>query len=124
MFAAFQRFFGAGRAPVPTLAAVDVLPAECATMLAGVSFADRGADEKGNPRLIVTLPSGGAFRYGGDTASTWLRERFGLNDAQMARALQMLRARLADFQRQQTAVAVGRGTRWADWKPVHDVSEL
>ncbi|OXI91048.1 hypothetical protein CFB40_12145 [Burkholderia sp. AU31652] len=118
MLARLASFFGARRAPVASNAATDALPAECATILAGVSFADRGADNEGNPRLIVTLPGGGAFRYGNDTASVWLRERFGLNDAQRAKALQMLRARLADFQRLQTVAAVGRVERWADWRPL------
>jgi hypothetical protein len=124
MFAAFQRLFGAGRAPVPSLAVVDVLPAECATLLAGVSFMDRGTDHEGVHRIVVTVPGGAGFVYGADTAAEWLRKRFGLNDTQVTRALQMLRARFAEYQRQQTAVAVGRGSRWADWRPIHDISEV
>ncbi|HDR9482821.1 TPA: hypothetical protein QDC20_003638 [Burkholderia aenigmatica] len=118
MFARFASFFGARRAPVASSPATDVLPPECVTILAAVSFADRGPDDEGAPRIIVTLPGSGAFRYGSDSASAWLRARFGLNDAQMARALQMLRARLADYQRQQTTAAVGHGERWADWRPL------
>ncbi|KWN15866.1 hypothetical protein [Burkholderia ubonensis] len=117
MFARFASLFGARRAPVASSTASDVLPAECATILAGASFLDRGAGDEGAPRIIVTTTRG-TFRYGNDTASAWLRERFGLNDAQVSRALQMLRARLADYQRLQTAAAIGRGERWADWRPL------
>ncbi|QCU53377.1 hypothetical protein FFM54_29245 [Burkholderia pseudomallei] len=118
MFARLASLFGARRAPIASNTAMDALPAECATILAGVSFADRGPDDEGNPRIIVTVPGGGAFRYGNDTASVWLRERFGLTDVQLAKAFQMLRARLADYQRLQTAAAVSRDERWADWKPL------
>lgn len=113
--------FGAGRAPVASSNASDVLPVECATILAGASFAERSADGEGDPRIIVTVPGGAAFRYGSDTASTWLREQFGLNDAQLTRALRMLHTRFAEYQRLQTAVAVDRGERWSDWKPIRSV---
>ncbi|KFX26663.1 hypothetical protein [Ralstonia solanacearum] len=121
MLARLAKVFGAGRATVANSNASDVLPAECATILAGVSFADRGPDDEGSPRVIVMVPCGGAFHYGHDTARTWLRDRFGLNDAQMERALQVLRARLADYQRLQTAAAVGRGERWSAWRPQRSV---
>jgi hypothetical protein len=124
MFARIASMFRAKPAPVASNTATDVLPVECATILAGASFADRGADENGNPRLIVMLSTGGGFRYGGDTASAWLRTQFSLNDAQVRRALQVLRAHLADWQRMQATAEVGHGDRWADWRPAHDISEF
>ena len=103
--------------PTPSLGAADALPVELQTILAGASFLERGADDEGAPRIIVTTTRG-AFRYGNDTASAWLREWFGLNDAQVSRALQMLRARFADYQRLQTTAAPARRSDWASWKPL------
>ncbi|MFJ2995477.1 hypothetical protein [Pandoraea sp. NPDC087047] len=117
MFARFASLVSAGRGRVASFDATDVLPAECATLIAGASFVERGADDEGAPRMIVTTARG-AFRYASDTASAWLREQFGLNDAQMARAMQMLRARFAEYQRMQTLAETGRGGRWADWRPL------
>jgi hypothetical protein len=100
----------------------DALPAEVAALLAGVSFLDRGADHDGNHRLLVTLPAGGALRFSREAIVAWMKG-YNLNDAQLSRALAMLRGRLAEWQRLQETASVSRGSRWADWKPIHAVPE-
>lgn len=100
----------------------DQLPAEVAALLAGVSFLDRGADHDGNHRLLVTLPAGGALRFSRDAIVAWMKG-YNLNDAQMSRALAMLRARLSEWQRLQETASVSRGSRWAAWKPIRSISE-
>ncbi|WP_186122870.1 hypothetical protein [Burkholderia gladioli] len=101
------------------------LPPEVAIALGGASFLDRGLDGEGNRRLMV-MPAGGgtAFVYDRASASQYLADRFGLNEAQIGRALSLLRGCLADFDRQHPSrEAVNRNT-WSSWRPVHDVSEL
>ncbi|MEF9386508.1 hypothetical protein V4890_12900 [Ralstonia solanacearum species complex bacterium KE056] len=120
MLKAIRTLFGGRQAAAP--AATDELPAECAVLIAGLSFHHRDDDpETGAPRVICMLASGDAgFQYSNDTASAWLAKRFGLSPEQTKRAMQMLRERFAEYQRIETKAAVGHGERWADWKPRRD----
>lgn len=111
------------RSPFGGDGASNALPVECATLLAGSMFIDRGSDDDGAPRIIVTTARG-SFRYANDATVAWLREQFGLNSAQLKRAMQMLRARLADQQRLQVATRATRSERWSAWRPAHDISEF
>lgn len=103
MLAAIKRLIGAGRAPVPVVPEPPTVepPAACALLIAGLSFHQRDADpETGAPNVICMASDGRAgFRYANDAASAWLRERFGMNDVQTARAMRMLRDRFAEWQR-------------------------
>ncbi|MEK2602060.1 MULTISPECIES: hypothetical protein [Burkholderia] len=108
-----------GRKPTaaPAVAVTDELPVEVATVIAGASFMDRGADEEGNPRLVITLAGGGGFRYSRDDAAAWLKRAWpSLNEAQTARAVKLLASRVAEINRLPSG-GHREGERWADWKP-------
>ncbi|CAJ0742318.1 hypothetical protein [Ralstonia mannitolilytica] len=109
--------FGGRQASMP--GTTDALPAECAALIAGLSFHHRDDDpETGAPRIVCMLASGDAgFQYANETASAWLAKRFCLSPEQTKRAIRMLRERFAEYQRIETKAAVGRGKRWADWQP-------
>lgn len=117
MLKAIRSLFGGRQAAAP--AATDELPAEAATVIAGASFVDRGADDEGNPRLLV-MTAHGTFRYSFDGARGWLRQAFpSLTEAQTARAMKLLASRVTEFKHTVNASAMypQRGT-WRDWKPL------
>ncbi|MDF3106945.1 hypothetical protein [Burkholderia semiarida] len=117
MLKAIRTLFGGRQAATP--AATDELPAEVAIVIAGASFMDRGADEEGNPRLLV-MTAHGTFRYSFNGARDWLRQAFpALNEAQTARAVKLLASRVAEFNRLPTG-GERSINRWADWKPRRD----
>ncbi|MFD2424538.1 hypothetical protein ACFSUI_10975 [Ralstonia solanacearum] len=60
MLKAIRTLFGGRQAATP--AAADELPAEVATVIAAATVMDRGADDEGNPRLLV-MTAHGTFRY-------------------------------------------------------------
>lgn len=97
----------------------DELPAEAATVIAGATFVDRGADDEGNPRLLV-MTAHGTFRYSFDGARDWLRQAFpSLTEAQLARALKLLASRVTEFKHTVNASAVRpQRSTWRDWKPL------
>ncbi|MDB0544256.1 hypothetical protein LBW62_23850 [Ralstonia solanacearum] len=105
-----------GRKPTAAPAS-DELPAESATVIAGASFLDRGADNEGNPRVLV-MTSRGTFRYSFDGACDWLRQAFpALNEAQTARAVKLLASRVTEFKHTVHANATPtRRNAWRDWK--------
>ncbi|MCW0101050.1 hypothetical protein [Burkholderia pseudomallei] len=116
MLKSIRTWFGGRQAATP--AASDELPAEVATVIAGASFLDRGADDEGNPRLVITLAGGGGFRYSRDDAAAWLKRAWpSLNEAQTARAVKLLASRVAEINRLPVA-SERSGERWSDWKPL------
>lgn len=117
MLKAIRTWFGGRQATVP--AVTNELPAEAATVIAGASFVDRGADDEGNPRLLV-MTAHGTFRYSFDGAHDWLRRAFpALNEAQTARAVKLLASRVTEFKHTVNASAVRpQRSTWRDWKPL------
>lgn len=95
------------------------LPAETATVIAAATIVDRGADDEGNPRLLV-MTAHGTFRYSFDGARDWLRQAFpALNEAQTARAVKLLASRVTEFKHTVNASAVHtQRSAWRDWKPL------
>ena len=93
---------------------------EVQAALAAATIANRGEDEEGAPRILIVLAGGGGFRYAREDASAWLQSAYGLNDAQIGRALKMLHARVIESQRRANDGG-DRGERWADWKPIRSV---
>ncbi|WP_333992235.1 hypothetical protein [Burkholderia orbicola] len=108
-----------GRKPTaaPAVVVTDALPPEVQAALGAATIADRGEDGEGNRHLLVVLAGGGAFRYSRESASSWLRSQYSLNDAQVSRALKMLHARVIESQRGASAVPAQRSD-WASWKPL------
>ncbi len=104
----------------PTLApASDELPVEAATVIAAATVMDRGADDEGNPRVLV-MTAYGTFRYSLDGARDWLRQAFpALNEAQTARAVKLLASRVTEFKHAVNARAAHtQRSAWRDWKPL------
>lgn len=119
MLKAIRTLFGGRQAATP--AATSELPAEVAIVIGGASVMNRGADEEGNPRLLV-MTSHGTFRYSLNSARDWLRQVFpALNEPQTARAVKLLASRVAEFNRLPTG-GERSINRWADWKPLRDSS--
>ncbi|OXJ17241.1 hypothetical protein [Burkholderia sp. HI2500] len=105
-----------GRKPAEA-PACDELPVEAATVIVDATIMDRGADDEGNPRVLV-MTAHGTFRYSFDGARDWLRQAFpALNEAQSARAVKLIASRVAEFQRTASAPRSLR-SEWAAWKPL------
>lgn len=117
MLKAIRTLFGGRQAAAP--AATDELPAEVATVIAAATVMDRGADDEGNPRVLV-MTAHGTFRYSFDGARDWLRQAFpALNEAQTARAVKLLASRVTEFKHTVNASAVHtQRSAWRDWKPL------
>ncbi|CAN7264529.1 hypothetical protein LJR230_001066 [Trinickia sp. LjRoot230] len=108
------RILVGGRKPTAAPAS-DELPAEAATVIAAATVVDRGADDEGNPRVLV-MTARGTFRYSFDGARDWLRQSFpALNEAQTGRALKLLASRVTEFKRTASATRTQRHA-WRDWK--------
>lgn len=107
-----------GRKPAAAQASDD-LPAEAATVIAAATVMDRGADDEGNPRVLV-MTAHGTFRYSFDGARDWLRQAFpALSEAQTARAVKLLASRVTEFKRTVSASAApAQRSDWASWKPL------
>ncbi|MFV8582131.1 hypothetical protein ACNRBH_23805 [Ralstonia pseudosolanacearum] len=120
MLKAIRTLFGGRQAAVP--AATDELPAEAATVIAAATVMDRGADDEGNPRVLV-MTAHGTFRYSFDGARDWLRHAFpALNEAQTARAVKLLASRVTEFKRAANAnAAQNQRSAWRDWKPLEQI---
>ena len=112
-----------GKEPAPA-SEPDDLPPDLAARIAGATVAERGADEHGNPRILVLFGSG-AIDYSRVAALGWLGRGWPrLTKAQTDRALAMLHDHVVTYMRQaahDTVVRAGfqaPGRRWADWRPL------
>lgn len=106
----------------PTAApAVNELPVEAATVIAGAAVVDRGEDDEGNPRVLV-MTAHGTFRYSSTGGRDWVRRAFPtLNEAQTDRAVKLIASRVTETMRPPAASHPRDGERWADWKPLRSV---
>ncbi|CAJ2884177.1 hypothetical protein [Burkholderia pseudomallei] len=104
----------------PTVAqASDELPAEVATVIAAATVMDRGADDEGNPRVLV-MTAHGTFRYSLEGARAWMKQVWpSLTEAQTARAVKLLASRVTEFKHTVKASAANtQRSAWRDWKPL------
>lgn len=117
MLKAIRTLFGGRQAAAP--GAADELPAEVATVLAAATVMDRGADEEGNPRLLV-MTAHGTFRYSLEGARAWMQQVWpSLTEAQTARAVKLLASRVTEFKHTVNASAArAQRCAWRDWKPL------
>ncbi|HDR9161785.1 TPA: hypothetical protein QDB28_002153 [Burkholderia vietnamiensis] len=117
MLKSIRTLFGGRKAAAP--AATDELPAEVATVIAAATVMDRGADDEGNPRVLV-MTAHGTFRYSLQGARAWMKQVWpSLTEAQTARAVKLLASRVTEFKHTVNASAAHtQRSAWRDWKPL------
>lgn len=115
-----NRLLGAFRPPAAPVS--DEPPLELQTLIAGAAVYERESTDPDWPgdRLMLHTARGAFFA---DKADAWLKSGWPtLTATQRMRALAMLKAHIASWQRRQRidAAGVNRGS-WAFWRPVRRV---